>query len=185
MATFSDTLAWAEVPVPDTIQQMEPRQQEAVSSWMQEVVARKTEGLNELYQAISMIVKYIPHFVVIPLMVEHIKPQIAAGVCLKMGVDQATSYANDLPPEYFTEVSRHIDPPMMAEILGKMKKHHAEKFIISELRHHLTRMLDITEHLEDRMLEIVAKHVTLPEHQDDLVKHPHTDIFNRLRAMQK
>jgi len=62
MATFSDTLAWAEVPVPDTIQQMEPRQQEAVSSWMQEVVARKTEGFNELYQAISMIVKYIPHF---------------------------------------------------------------------------------------------------------------------------
>jgi len=47
--------------------------------------SKKTEGFNELYQAISMIVKYIPHFVVIPLMVEHIKPQIAAGVCLKNG----------------------------------------------------------------------------------------------------
>jgi len=102
-----------------------------------------------------------------------------------MGVDQATGYANDLPPEYFTEVSRHIEAPMMAEILGKMKKHHAEKFIISELRHHLTRMLDIAEHLNDRMLEIVAKHVTLPEHQDDLLKHPHTTIFTRLRTLQQ
>lgn len=185
MATIDDAPQWAEIPVPETIRQMESHQQEAVLSWAREVVAAKTEGFDELYQAISMIVKYIPHFVVIPLMVEHISPRIAAGVCLKMGVDQATGYANDLPAEYFTEVSRHIDASMMAEILTKMKRHHAEKFIVSELRHHLVRMLDIAEHLDDKMLEVVARHVTLPEHQDDLLKHPHTSLFGRIREMQK
>jgi len=182
MATITDPLAWAEVPVPITIQQMNEHQQEAIASWMREVVDTKTEGFEELYHAISMIVKYIPHFVVIPLMVEHIKPQIAAGVCLKMGVDQATSYANDLPPEYFTEVSRHIDAPMMAEILGKMKKHHAEKFIITELRHHLTRMLQIAEHLNDRMLEIVAKHVAIPS-GEKLPASPYTSLFRRIQDL--
>ncbi|TCD47108.1 hypothetical protein [Chlorobium sp. N1] len=185
MAAIEDAPLWAGIPVPETIRLMESHQQEAVLSWAKEVVASSTDGFDELYEAISMIVKYIPHFVVIPLMVEHIKPRIAAGVCLKMGVEQATGYANDLPAEYFTEVSRHIDAPMMAEILTKMKKHHAEKFIISELRRHLTRMLEIAEHLDDKMLEIVAKHVTLPEHQDDLVKHPHTSLFSRIRQMQK
>ncbi|KZK74414.1 MAG: hypothetical protein A3K90_03965 [Pelodictyon luteolum] len=185
MAAIDDSLAWAEIPVPETIRRMEQHQQEAVALWTRSVVDAKTEGFDELYQAISMIVKYIPHFVVIPLMVEHIRPKIAAGVCLKMGVEQATGYANDLPPEYFTEVSRHIDPPILAEILGRMKKHHAEKFIISELRHHLARMLQIAEHLDDRMLETVARHVTLPEHQDDLLKHPHTSLFSRIRQMQK
>ncbi|MCG8341279.1 MAG: hypothetical protein MI684_00355, partial [Chlorobiales bacterium] len=86
--------------------------------------------------------------------------------------------------EYFSQVSRHIENPLMAEILGKMKKHRAEKFIHFELQHHLLHMLDIAEHLDQRMLEIVARLVTLPEHDDDLVNHPHKDIITRLRGMQ-
>lgn len=69
---------------------------------------------------------------------------------------------------------------MMAEILGKMKKHHAEKFIITELRHHLTRMLQIAEHLNDRMLEIVAKHVAIPS-GEKLPASPYTSLFRRIQ----
>ncbi len=184
MNELEHALEWTKQPVPDVLQELHPTQQQKVITYIDNLVRSKTDGLDELYHAISMIVKYIPHFVVIPLMVEHIKPQIAAGVCKKMSVEQATGYANDLPLDYFSQVSGHIENPLMAEILGKMKKHRAEKFILHELQHHLLHMLDIAEHLDERMLKVVAKLVTLPEHEDDLVNHPHREIIEQLRGMQ-
>ncbi|NTV98389.1 MAG: hypothetical protein HGA70_04435 [Chlorobiaceae bacterium] len=185
MSDLNDTLAWTGIAVPDVLTELSSPQKDKIISWARELVEHKTDGFEELFEAIGMIVKYIPHFIVIPLMVDHIKPRIAAGVCRKMHVDQATSYANDLPLEYFSEVSMHLECPLLALILGKMRRHNAEKFIHYELQHRLTRMLDIATSLEDRMLELVAKHVTLPEHEDDLVRHPHTDVIIKLRAMQK
>lgn len=118
-------------------------------------------------------------------MVEYIRPQIAAGVCRKMGVDQATGYANDLPLVYFSEVSKHIDADMMAHILEKMKKHHVEKFIHYELEHHQSRMLEIAQHLNRHILEIVAKQVTLPEYGTDLAENPYKEIINKIRVLQQ
>ncbi|MBM3422974.1 MAG: hypothetical protein FJY09_06970 [Chlorobi bacterium] len=184
MTELQETLAWTDIPLPEELNNLQPFQQKSMASYVRDVVNRETEGFEELYHAIGMIVKYIPHFIVIPLMVEHIKPRIAAGVCRKMGVDQATGYANDLPLEYFSEVSKHLERELVAELLGKMKKNHAAKFIHYELQHHLAHMLDISEHLEPRMLEIVARHVTLPEHEDDLIMHPHRMIIKKIRSMQ-
>lgn len=184
MSELNEMVAWTNTPVPDVLRELPTHQQEQVVAWAREVVNHKTEGLDDLYNAIGMIVKYIPNFMVIPLMVEHIRPQIAAGVCLKMGADQAISYANDLPLDYFSQVSKHIDAVMMAEIVGKMRRNNAEKFIINELQHHLDRMLEIAEHLERQNLEMVAKHATLPENGSDSADNPHHQIINKLRAMQ-
>jgi hypothetical protein len=185
MSELEQALSWTNLPVPEVLRELNPGQQERIGDYLKTLVGHKTEGFDELYQAISMIVKYIPHFIVVPLMVEHIKPQIAAGVCQKMGVDQATGYANELPMDYFVKVSQHIDAVLMAEILEKMKRHHAEKFIHYELQHHLTHILDISEHLSNRMLETVAKHVTLPEHPDDLLNNSYSAIIEKIRALQK
>lgn len=185
MSDLNETLAWTGIPVPDVLNELPLQQKDKIITWAQELVEHKTDGFEDLFEAIGMIVKYIPHFIVIPLMVDHIKPRIAAGVCRKMSVDQATGYANDLPLEYFSEVSMHLESPLLAQILGKMRRHNAEKFIHYELQHRLTRMLDIATQLDEKILEIVAKHITLPEHEDDLVKHPHTEVIMKIRAMQK
>lgn len=185
MTELETALEWTDMPVPEVLRELQPAEQKKVFSYIEDIVHKKTDGLEELYQAIAMIVKYIPHFVVIPLMVEHIRPPIAAGVCLKMGVDQATGYANDLPVEYFSEVSKHLDDKLVADIMGKMKKHPVEKFIHYELQHHLLHILDIAAHAERKTLEIIARHVTLPEHEDDLVNHPHRGVIEQLRTMQR
>ncbi|ASQ91619.1 hypothetical protein CHL67_04180 [Prosthecochloris sp. GSB1] len=185
MTELETALEWTDTPVPEVLRELQPAEQKKVVSYIEHVVHKKTDGLEELYQAIAMIVKYIPHFVVIPLMVEHIRPPIAAGVCRKMGVDQATGYANDLPVAYFSEVSKHLDDKLVAEIMDKMKKHPAERFIHYELQHHLLHMLDIAAHAKGKTLEIIARHVTLPEHENDLVDHPHREVIGKLRAMQR
>ena len=184
MSELEKLLAWSNLPVPGVLHQLSLHQQQEVILWAKKVVSHNTEGLDDLYNAISMIVKYIPHFMVIPLMVEHIRPRIAAGVCIKMGVEQATGYANDLPLEYFSEVSKYLDATTMAQILEKMKKHNVEKFITYELKHHLTRILDIAEHLDQHILEIVAKLVTLPRHETDPAKNHHRTVIDKIRAMQ-
>ena len=184
MSELDELVAWSDLAVPEVLHQLPHQQQQEVVSWIKNLVSHNTDGLDDLYNAISMIVKYIPHFMVIPLMVEHIRPRIAAGVCIKMGVDQATGYANDLPLEYFSKVSKHLDALMMAQILEKMKKNTVEKFIHYELKHHQTRVLDIAEHLDRRILEIVAKLVTLPEPGNDLANTPHRTIIEKIRAIQ-
>ncbi len=184
MSELEKLLAWSEMPVPEVLHQLPHQEQQEVAAWAKTIVNNKTEGLDDLYNAISMIVKYIPNFMVIPLMVEHIRPRIAAEVCIKMGIDQATGYANDLPLEYFSAVSKHLDAPMMAQILEKMRKHTVEKFIDYELKHHQTRVLDIAIHLDQRILEIVAKLVTLPEQENDPANNPHRAVIDNIRAMQ-
>ncbi len=184
MSELEKLLAWSNLPVPEVLHQLPLVQQQEVILWAKTVVNHNTEGLDDLYNAISMIVKYIPHFMVIPLMVEHIRPQIAAGVCIKMGVEQATGYANDLPLEYFSNVSKHLDATMMAEILQKMRKQSAERFIHHELKYHQSRVLDIAQHLDRRLLEIVAKLVTFPEEENNEATTPHRTVINKIRAMQ-
>ena len=184
MSELKELLTGSELTIPEALHQLPHHQQQEVLSWVRNLVSHNTEGIDDLYNAISMIVKYIPHFMVIPLMVEHIRPRIAAGVCIKMGVDQATGYANDLPLEYFSEVSKYLDATTMAQILEKMKKNTVEKFIHYELKHHQTRVLDIAEHLDRRILEIVAKLVTLPEPANDHANNPHRTIIEKIRAIQ-
>ncbi len=184
ISELEKSLAWSNLPVPGVLHELAHHQQQEVILWAQKVVSHNTEGLDDLYNAIGMIVKYIPNFMVIPLMVEHIRPRIAAGVCIKMGVEQATGYANDLPLEYFSDVSKHLDAPMMAQILEKMKNQAVEKFIHHELKHHQTRLFDIAQYLDRRLLEIVAKFATLPDQEQDKTNNPHKTVIDKIRAMQ-
>jgi hypothetical protein len=174
MTTFEESLAWTETPLPEVLKHIGKEEQEAFAQYVKTVVDLKTDGFDELYHAIGSIVRFIPHFIVIPLMVEHIRPQISAGVCKTMGVDQAVNYANDLPLEYFSEVSRHLDNDLMARILEKMKRNQAEKVILFELLHHRQHILGIAEHLDRRMLEFVVKNLDLnglPENDPLIATH--------------
>ena len=184
MSELDELLAWSKVPVPEALLQLQPQQQQEVVIWAKNLVDRETEGLDDLYNAIAMIVKYIPNFMVIPLMVEHIRPRIAAEVCIKMGLDQSTGYANDLPLEYFSKVSSHLDKKMMAQILTKMKRSQVEKFIIMALQQTPIHILDIASHLERPVLEIVTKYVTFPEDNGTQTMSPHKQIIDKIRSLQ-
>ena len=82
MSELDKLLTGSDLAVPEVLYQLPHHQQQEVISWVRNLVSHNTEGLDDLYNAISMIVKYIPHFMVIPLMVEHIRPRIAAGAPL-------------------------------------------------------------------------------------------------------
>ncbi len=184
MSELDELLVWSKASVPEVVRQLQPQQQQEALSWAKNLVDQEIEGLDDLYNAIGMIVKYIPNFMVIPLMVEHIRPRIAAQVCIKMGIDQSTGYANDLPMEYFSKVSSHLDEKMMAQILTKMKRNQVEKFITMILKEDPTRMLNIAGHLERPVLEIMAKYVVFPDDESGLAVSPHKAVIDKIRSMQ-
>ncbi len=66
---------------------------------------------------------------------------------IKMDIDHAAGYANELPIAHLSVVSKYLDTEMMARILEKMKRHSVEKFICHELKQCQTRVLDIAMHL--------------------------------------
>ncbi len=181
MNNIEETLAWTNFPVPEVIHELHPRQQEKIATYLHGLVSHKTDGLEDLYDAISKIVKYIPNIVVIPLMTEHIRPNIAASVCKKMSLSQATGYANDLPLEYFGQIALHLEPELMARILDGMKRDKAEQVILHTLKTEPMFMLEISQHLNDRMLKVVARYVTLPEDQEEIEASPYKNVIEKLR----
>ena len=46
-------------------------------------------------------------------------------------------------------------------------------------------MLEIAQHLNRQILEVVAKHVTLPEYGTDLASNPYKEVIDTIRALQK
>uniref|UniRef100_Q3ATM8 Uncharacterized protein n=1 Tax=Chlorobium chlorochromatii (strain CaD3) TaxID=340177 RepID=Q3ATM8_CHLCH len=146
--------------MPEAIRQLPAEAQQEVLAWVEKLLATQNEGVDELYNAISSIVKFIPNFMVIPLMVEQIHPRIAAGVCVKMGVEKATGYANDLPVEYLSSVTHHLPNPMVGEILTAMKRYAAEKLITYEIEHHRTDLQALMPSVSESHQALITKHLS-------------------------
>lgn len=144
-------------PVPDVLNQLSEVQQQEVFGWVEQLITDQNEGVDELYNAISSIVKFIPNFMVIPLMVEQIHPRIAAGVCVKMGVEKATSYANDLPIEYLSNVMHYLSNQMAADILASMKRYSAEKLLHYEQEHYNNQLQTLLPYLTESLREVLTK----------------------------
>lgn len=175
---------WSPDRLPATIRELEAAHQEAILAWAKGVVATETEGLDELYGAISMIVKYIPNFMVVPLMVEHIRPRIAARVCIKMGVEQVTGYANDLPTDYFAEVSTHLEHPLLARILEKMKKSQVERYIQHALKHHPVYLFSVAGFLDRQLLTLIARNFSSSDFDDNPEYAPFQEIIVEIKALR-
>ncbi|NTW70208.1 MAG: hypothetical protein HGB23_10260, partial [Chlorobiaceae bacterium] len=52
MSELEKSLAWTNLPVPEVLQNLPVSQQQQVISWADALVKHKTEGFEELYNAI-------------------------------------------------------------------------------------------------------------------------------------
>lgn len=99
---------------------------------------------------------------------------------IKMDIDHAAGYANELPIAHLSVFSKYLDIEMMARILEKMKRHSVEKFICHELKQCQTRVLDIAMHLNRDLLEIVVKMATLTEPATNSDNNPHESVIEKI-----
>ncbi|MBF0237883.1 MAG: hypothetical protein HQM12_09275 [SAR324 cluster bacterium] len=176
-------IEWTEKPVPGFFKTLTPEQHQELLEYVHHVIDYETDGLDELYHTISSLIKYVPNFVLLPLITKFIKPPIAAGVCAKLSVKQASKIASDLPAEYLGEVALHMDSKLAAEILEELKPKLAEECIEYEGSHHPMKTLDIGQHVSDRLLKSASKYLYLLENVDDVLLETYKDVIQKLRAV--
>ncbi len=175
-------MTFTKSPVPAFFKTLSHEEQKELREYVETVISTKTDGLEELYYTIGVVIKFIPNFVLIPLTLQYIKPTIAAGVCEKLKLDQAVSLANDLPPEYIGEIAMHTSSKRSAQILEQLRASLAEKCIKYEGEHHPIKALEIGKHVSPRILKLCSKYLYLLENLDDSVLALYDDLIEKIRA---
>lgn len=177
-------IEWTEEPIPPFFRDLSAEQLYELHGYTQNVVDYETDGLEELYYTISTIMKYIPNFVLLPLITNYIKPPIAAGVCAELSLKEASNLASGLPVEYLGEVALHMDSEWAAEIFSKLKSSLAEKCIEYEVSHHPMKSLDIGQYVDTKLLKKASKYLHLLETVDETLLEDYAELIDEIRSFE-
>ena len=177
-------MEWTEEPIPPFFKELSPDQLHALRGYTQNVVDYETDGLDELYYTISSLIKYIPNFVLLPLITNYIKPPIAAGVCAKLSVKEASNLAAGLPVEYLGEVALHLESEWAAEIFARLKPSLAEKCIVYEASNHPMKTLDIGQYVDTKLLKKASQYLHLLETVDETLLEEYAELIETIRSFE-
>jgi len=177
-------IEWAEKPIPAFFKDLSPEHLHELRGYTQAVVDYETDGLKELYYTISTLIKYVPNFVLLPLITNYIKPPIAAGVCEQLGLREASKLASGLPAEYLGEVAHHMESKWVAEILARLKPSFAEQCIEYAIMHHPMKALDIGQYVDKDILKIAAKYLHIIETVDRTLLEDYAELMEEIRSFE-
>ena len=177
-------IEWTEKPVPPFFRELSSEQLHELHGYTQNVVDYETDGLEELYYTISKLMKYIPNFVLLPLIINYIKPPIAAGVCAELSLKEASSLASGLPVEYLGEVALHLESEWAAEIFSKLKPALAEECIEYEVTHHPMKTLDIGQYVDTTLLKKASPYLHLLEAVDETLLEEYAELIDTIRSFE-
>ena len=172
-----------EKKIPDFIRELSSSELDKMREYVQNVIDYATFGLDELYQSISMTIKFVPNFILIPITKKFIKPPIAAGVTGKLDLKSAVGLANGLPIEYLGEVALYTESKLSAAIVSKISKIKAEKCIEYEALNHPVKALEVGQYLDDSLLKVAARHLDLLEAVDPVMLEKYKDLIERVRKL--
>lgn len=170
-----------EEPTPEFIKKLPPDQLLDLRDYTRNVVSYATSGMDELFHTISLVIKFIPNFVLLPLITKFIKAPIAGGVCAKLSVKEAVNIGNSLPVEYLGEVALYVESEQAAMILEGLKPKLAEFCIIYEAEHHPVKALDIGQYVSDRILKVAARYMDFLEQVDPVLLKDYEDVLDKIK----
>lgn len=117
---------------------------------------RDEAGLDKLFVSMSMMMKFIPNFILHSLTPKYTEPSIAARITSKLTIKQSVGITAGLPSDYVGETSVYLAPRHAAEILEGLKKDKIKSIVEYMVVNHPLKALDITEHLSADTLKLCA-----------------------------
>lgn len=145
--------------IPSFVNTLSSNDVHELRSYIQEIVNRDEAGLDKLFESMSMMMKFIPNFILHSLTPKYIEPAIAARITNKLTVKQALGVTTGLPIEYIGETSAFMDSRHAADILVGLKHKSLDKVVEYVFQNHPLKALDILEHVSGSALSIAKKHV--------------------------
>jgi hypothetical protein len=120
-----------------------------------DVVIRKNEaGLDKLFESMSMMMKFIPNFILHAITPKYIEPSIAARITSKLTIKQSLGVTSGLPFDYIGDTAAYLDSQHAADILSGIKKNKIEQIIAYMVNKHPLKVLDICEHFSVDILKL-------------------------------
>tara|TARA_R110002167_G_scaffold125911_2_gene306415 strand:+ start:1021 stop:1584 length:564 start_codon:yes stop_codon:yes gene_type:complete len=122
--------------------------------YVESVVNKREAGLDRLFESMSMMMKFIPNFILHAITPKYIEPSIAARITGKLTVKQALGVTTGLPIEYIGDTSAYLESQLAADILSGIKNSRVEKILAYLVSNHPLKALDILEHVSNDLLKI-------------------------------
>ncbi len=122
--------------------------------YLEAVIQHREAGLAKLFESMSMMMKFVPNFILHAITPKYIEPSIAARITSKLTVKQALGVTSGLPIEYIGDTSAYLDSQLAAEIIAGIKKNRIEPLFEYLVNNHPLKSLDIFEHLSKDLLRI-------------------------------
>lgn len=151
-----------------------------LESYVKSVIDRGEAGLDRLFESMSMMMKFIPNFILHAITPKYIEPSIAARITSKLTVKQALGVTTGLPIEYIGDTSAYLESQLAAEILSGIKKNRVEQILAYLVNKHPLKTLDILEHVSKDFIKFAQPliPVSLSEHTD--LSPARREIFDKI-----
>lgn len=141
-----------EAPTPTFFRELSEPQLDELRNYIECVVNRDQAGLDRLFESMSMMMKFIPNFILHSITPKYIEPSIAARITNKLTVKQALGVTTGLPIDYIGETAVYLESRHAAEILIGLKTSKIKQVIEYVIDKHPPKALDILEHVPDDIL---------------------------------
>tara|TARA_R110001592_G_scaffold65203_2_gene200279 strand:+ start:3809 stop:4372 length:564 start_codon:yes stop_codon:yes gene_type:complete len=138
-------------PFFDTLSEKELTELEV---YVKSIVSKGEAGLDRLFESMSMMMKFIPNFILHAITPKYIEPSIAARITSKLTLKQALGVTTGLPIEYIGDTAAYLESQLAADILSGIKKNRAEQILAYLVNKHPLKTLDILEHVSKDLLKI-------------------------------
>lgn len=130
-----------------------------LTAYVDSIINRSEAGLDKLFESMSMMMKFIPNFILHAITPKYIEPSIAARITSKLTIKQALGVTTGLPIEYIGDTSAYLESQLAAEILTGIKKNRVEQILAYLVSKHPLKMLDILEHVSEDFLKIAQPQI--------------------------
>lgn len=169
-------------PVPAFFTELPDEQLAELHEYADDVVARATDGLDELYSGMSQTMKYVPTFILVKMTTKFIKPAISAGISAKLPIKDTLKFNPKFPVDYACDVASHLESEHAAAMLKELKPGRTEELMSHMITHHTVKALDVGQFLEQRQLKILKKFLPTIEGIDAQLREQYAGVIAKIRA---
>ena len=174
-----------EIPTPAFIHALPTEQLAQLRQYVEAVVTQDEAGLDKLFESMSMMMKFIPNFILHSLTPKYIEPAIAARITRKLSLKQSLGVCTGLPVDYIAETSVYMQPQKAADIFEGLKKSKADAVAEYMVINHPAKALDILEHSSDEMIKISAQYIDSMQIDENSLSDKRNLMFTKLKQIKR
>ena len=135
--------------VPESIQNLPPEVLNDVREYVEKVVYIKTKGVDKAFELSTVTIKFIPNFILLPLINSYIEPPIAARIAKFLTVRQVLDIVNGLDLNYVSETLLYMEEAPAAKIVLEMRPKKVAEIMQKVFNKQPLKILDIAPFIPD------------------------------------